>query len=309
MKRWSNRLLSLVRMGRPLFLAGGFLLHGLGALMALVEGAALDPLAFLWGQVGVTAAQLMTHYSNEYFDQAADRVNPTPTRWAGGSQVLPEGALAPRTALGAALLCGGISLAAGLRIGLALRPGPLALPLMLLGLGLALGYSAPPLRLHSRGLGELTVAVVVAGLTPLVGYYLQAGRLAPLPLLAILPLLALQFAMMLVLEMPDAVGDEVGDKRTLVVRLGIERAVRLHNRVVLAAYLLLPLAVAAGLPPLAGAGASLSAPVALWQAWRLARGAGSSPQRWNSLGFWAIGLLVGTAALEFLAFLWLWQAL
>ena len=47
----------------------------------------------------MTAAQLMTHYANDYFDLEADRANRTPTRWSGGSRVLPAGVLPPRVAL------------------------------------------------------------------------------------------------------------------------------------------------------------------------------------------------------------------
>ena len=72
---------------------------------------------------------------------------------------------------------------------------------------LAWYYSAPPLRLCARGLGELTTAVVVTLCVPALGYYLQAGALrAPLLAVCALPS-ALQFAMLLAIEFPDAAGD------------------------------------------------------------------------------------------------------
>ncbi len=298
-------MLALVLLGRPLFLAGGFLLHALGVVIALVEGAGLNLPALLWGQLAITSVQWMTHYSNEYFDLPADRANVTPTRWAGGSRMLPAGRLRPAAALLVAALLGVLGLAAGLVITVHLRPGPLVLPFMLLAMALALGYSAPPLRLHSRGLGELTVALVVAGLTPVLGYYLQAGRLTAMPFLAALPLFPLQFAMMLVLELPDAAGDAAAGKRTLVVRFGPAGAARLHALVLVVAYLALPASLWLGLPPLVAAGAALSAPLALWHGWRVAHSADFGRQRWNSLGFWAIALFMGTAAAETLAYLWL----
>ncbi|MFQ5594818.1 MAG: prenyltransferase, partial [Anaerolineae bacterium] len=70
---WPTRILSLIRMGRPHFLAGGFLLHGLGVVIALYTGEPLNLSALLWGQVAITATQLMTHYSNEFFDLPADQ--------------------------------------------------------------------------------------------------------------------------------------------------------------------------------------------------------------------------------------------
>ena len=84
-------MLAFIKLGRPLFLGGGFVMYGLGAALAAYAGARIDWALYAWGQLAVTATQLMTHYSNDYFDVAADRANRTPTRWSGGSRVLAEG--------------------------------------------------------------------------------------------------------------------------------------------------------------------------------------------------------------------------
>jgi 1,4-dihydroxy-2-naphthoate octaprenyltransferase len=151
-------------------------------------------------------------------------------------------------------------------------------------------------------LGELTTALLVAGMTPLVGFYLQTGRVG-VPLLGVLPLCCLQFAMLLTIEFPDAVGDAAVGKRTLVVRLGGERAARLLILLLLASYAVLPLLVRLGLPARVAAGAAMTTPLAAWQGWRVWRGAWADPARWNSLGFWAIALLMGTTTAELLVFL------
>jgi 1,4-dihydroxy-2-naphthoate octaprenyltransferase len=298
----ATRILFALRMGRPKFLIGGLLLHWLGVAMALASGASFRLPALLWGQAAVTAIQLMTHYCNDYFDLAADQANPTPTHWSGGSRVLPEGWLAPRVAWRIAVGLGVFALGVAAVLATVVQPGVQTFLLIAVALVLAWSYSAPPLRLHSRGLGELTTAVLVAGMTPLVGFYVQAGRLGP-ALLGVLPLCCMQFAMLLAVEFPDAAGDAAAGKRTLVVRLGGMRATRLHALALLTAYAVLPLLVASGLPVLVAASVSLSAPVAVWQAWRVATGAWADPARWNSLGFWAVGLLMGTTTAELLAFL------
>ncbi len=223
----NHKLVALFRLGRLHFLAGGVVLHVLGVAMALTNGAAFNLRALVWGQVAITAIQLMTHYSNDYFDLEADRANRTPTRWSGGSRVLPDEELPPRLALALALVCMLVAFAALMVLVADVGAGVLAVALILIGLFLSWAYSAPPFRLHSRGIGELSVAVVVPGLTPLVGYSLQAGRIDILPLLAILPLCCLQFAMLLTIEFPDAEGDASVGKGTLVVRLGAPRAARL----------------------------------------------------------------------------------
>ncbi len=296
------RIVSLVRLGRPLFLAGGLVMHLLGVAMALYAGATLNLPALLWGQVAITAIQWMTSYNNEFFDLAADRANRSPTRWAGGSRVLTDGLLPPQAALMAALVLGALGLSAALVLTWVVRTGPLTLPLIALALLWAWNYSAPPVRLEGRGLGELTVALLVPGMTPLVGFYLQTGQFKPLVLLAVVPLCCLQISTQLSTEFSDATGDAAAGKRTLVVRLGGARAARLHNVLLLAAYGLLPLLVWAGLPPLVAASACLSAPVAAWQGWRVGRGVWADPARWSSLSLWGIGLLMGTAAAEVLAF-------
>lgn len=293
--------LYLLRLARPLFLVGGFVFYGLGVAIALYHGTPFDATAWLWGQAAVTATQLMTHFSNDYFDLAADRANRTPTRWSGGSRVLAEGLLPARVALWAAVVCGAVALAAVAVVALA-RPGAWPVALMLLAIGLAWSYSAPPLRLHARALGELTVALIVPTLTPLVGYTLQTGRPDGLPLLASFPLACFQLAMILIINFPDAAGDRAAGKRTLVLRLGEARAARLHPALLALAYLSLPLLVRLGLPAVVAAAVALPLPLAVWLAGRMARGAWRDPTAWNGLAFWSIGLLMASAGLAVMAF-------
>jgi 1,4-dihydroxy-2-naphthoate polyprenyltransferase len=294
-----RRLMAFVRLGRPQFLLGGFVLYGLGGALAVAGGAAFDPWRYAWGQLVVTATQLMTHYANDYFDLEADRANLTPTRWSGGSRVLPDGALAPEVALRASRALLVIAAVAASVMARRVGLGPLLLAAAMIGL--AWGYSAPPLRLCARGLGELTTALVVTLLVPLLGYHLQAGALAaPIFFAAALPC-ALQFAMLLAIEFPDAAGDAAVGKRTLVVRLGALPAARLYAVTTLAAFGALPLLARAGLPARVAAAPVLLAPIAIWQSVRVARGAYGDSARWGSVAFWAVALLIASAGVELAA--------
>lgn len=287
---------------RTPFLAGGVVLHALGVAIALYTGARLNLPALLLTQVVITSTQLMTHVSNEYFDLDTDRQNPTPTLWAGGSRVLPNGQVPPKIALWLAALFATIAVTAGMILALLLGEGHTLGIIIGTALFLAWSYSAPPLRLHSRGLGEITVAIVVTGLTPLLGFYVQAGQLALLPILAVVPLCCMQFAMMFTVEFPDAESDAATGKHTLVVRLG-SAAGTVHNLVLLCAYLLPPLLVRAGLPPQIAGAIYITLPIAAWQIWRISRGAWRRPAAWNALAFAGITMLMGTAALETAAFI------
>lgn len=294
-----RRLLAFVKLGRPKFLVGGFVLYGLGAALAVRGGAVFDLGSFLWGQLVVTAAQLMTHYGNDYFDLAADRANRTPTQFSGGSRVLVGGTLRPAVALVAAYVL--LLIAVGAAVMLGRRAGPEALLIAVGMILLAWGYSAPPLRLCARGLGELTTALVVTLLVPLLGHVLQAHALgAPIFLAAALPC-ALQFAMLLAIEFPDAASDAATGKRTLVVRMGAPAAARLYAVMTLGAFGALPFFAGAGLPARVAAAPALLVPVAVWQALRVARGAHGDPARRESVAFWSVALLIASAGAELLA--------
>lgn len=292
------RLGAFLKLGRPHFLIGGLLLFALGSALAAAQGVRIDWQRYVWGQATITAAQWMTHYSNDYFDLEADRANTTPTRWSGGSRVLVSGAVAPRAALAAsAVLAAGALICACM---LAAQPDSprFALPLALLIIALSWCYSAPPLRLLRRGLGEATTALVVTLLTPLLGFYVQRGAPQPLLFLACFPLCCLQFSMLLTIELPDAAGDAAQGKRTLVVRHGAEWGARGSAALLVAAFGSLPLLFLLGLPPRVAACAALPAPLALWQAVRLARGAFRAPERWESLALCSVALLATTTLAE-----------
>jgi len=299
-------LYAFIRLGRPIFLGGGFILFGLGTVIALAAGANLKPLNWLWGQLAVTATQFMTHYANEYFDLAADIENPHSVRWTGGSRVLVDGAIAPRVALVTAITLATVAILAGLRLLLVAGNDLTGFLLLLLAVSLAWSYSAPPLKLNQRGFGEIGGAVLITGLTPTYGYYLQAGRFDLLPFLAVIPICLWQFAVLISLNIPDAEGDAIAGKRTLVYYLGKTDAVRLYLFSVVLLFASLPVLVYFGLPGIVATAILAILPVVTWQAWRMARGTWSDPGKWDSLAFWGFGILVLLNLAELAAFLYQW---
>ncbi len=298
-----HRVIGFIRLGRPLFLTGGFVFHALGVSVSLFQGTPLNLSALFWGQLAISAIQWMTHYGNDYFDLAADRANATPTRWSGGSRVLVEGRIPAKVALRTAVAFALIAVVATVISGVFIQPAWGTIPLLLSSALLAWEYSAPPLRLQSRGFGPAAVVLLVPILTPLVGYYLQAGRLTALIFLASCPLAFLQAAMLFVIDFPDASGDRRVGKRTLVIRLGEARAARVFLGILAMAYLLLPLSTALGLPGVVAAADLLPLPLSIWLAWCMAHGAWRDPAQWNNLGFVSIVLLMATTILETAVFL------
>jgi 1,4-dihydroxy-2-naphthoate octaprenyltransferase len=104
--------------------------------------------------------------------------------------------------------------------------------------------------------------------------------------------------MLVSVNFPDAAGDVLVNKRTLVVIYGPKRAGHLFLAVLTAAYLLLPLLVWLGLPLAVALAVLLTMPLAVWQGWSIGQGAVTDAHRWEGLAFWSIGLMIGTALLE-----------
>lgn len=290
-----RQVVALIRLGRPVFLLGGFALYGLGALAALALGFSFSAAAFVWGQVAVTAIQLTAHYSNDYFDYHADVANLTPTQWSGGSRVLVQGEV-PRVA--ALIVAAAMALLACLATAvLVLRlksPPELCLPVLGAMLALSWSYSSPPLRLHTRGWGEPAAAVVVPFLTPMSGFILQTNAVHWLPVLLTLPLIALQLNMLVTLEFPDERGDRSVGKRTWVVVFGARKIAGLAVALTFAAFALSFVAAGRVLPSSVGWAWLGLAPLGLLQAVRMLRGHWQKSSAWGSLAF-------GSVALFFLA--------
>ena len=211
-------------MGRLPFLAGGFLLFCMGALAAVVHGALPDPVAFCAGYAAFGLVHLSVSYSNEYFDRISDRAG-SRTLISGGSGMLVLHAEMATPALKLALTPNALALA--LATGLAVAGIVTPVFACMVGLGALLGwwYSAPPLRLVARGLGEASTAATLGMLIPATGYQVMADRINPALLPFLFPLLCYGMIFILSVELPDMEGDRLSGKRTFVVRYGRKASV------------------------------------------------------------------------------------
>jgi 1,4-dihydroxy-2-naphthoate polyprenyltransferase len=265
------RFLAFLRLSRLKFLAGGIVGGALGGAVAAYETGRFAWPPFLLAQATVVAFHLMTHYANDYYDRAADE-HAARTPFSGGSGALVDGSLPAWIGLAAALACAALGIA-----------GCSALALLGLGLAaglsgaigiLAWGYSAPPVRLLARGLGEIDGTLVVAILVPLCTYASQTGKLSPLALATTLPGGAAMFAMMLAVEYPDLGVDTASGKRNLIVRLGERGVLPILVGACAAIYAGVLLALLAGAPPALAILELLTLPLA----WEFAR---AVPRRSN----------------------------
>lgn len=292
----------LIRLSRPLFLLGGVLVFALGVGIARYLGKPIDWGMYFLGQFWVTTLQLAGQYLNEYFDAPQDVQNTNRTPFTGGSGALGPDGLPRRTALIAAAGC--LAVTASLTVLLLSQASlsPTTVLIMVIGFSGAILYSVPPVRLSTTGYGELTTSFLVANLVPAFAFLLQSGELHRLLAMATFPLTLLHLAMMLAFEFPDYATDLRLGKRTLLVRMGWQRAVVLNNLLILGAYLTLGLAAVFGLPFYIALPSLLTLPLGLLQIWQMRRIAEGAKPNWTALTLTGIALFSVVAYLLTFAF-------
>ncbi|MGH7899875.1 MAG: prenyltransferase [Candidatus Binatia bacterium] len=232
-----------------------FLTATLVSVLLGLAAAARDGF-FHWGLalatlVAASAIHLGLNVANDVFDteSGADQANVTPTPFSGGSRVIVYGLLSTRQMVVLAAAC----YAVGLAIGLTLAWQRAFWPLFWIGAAgvfVSLAYTAPPLRLVHRGLGEAAVALGFGPIMTLGAYAVQTERLSWPTLYASLPIGILIALVLYVNEIPDRRGDAAAGKRTLPVRLRRETVVRGYLAGVAAAFGLIVLGAASGILPL-----------------------------------------------------------
>jgi len=290
----SSPLVVFLRLTRPVFLLGGILMYALGAGIADYLGATLNLTAYWLGQGCVTMLQLTAQYLNEYFDAAGDSGNRNRTFFSGGSgagsDALPR--WTPLLAAATTLTVGAVLVVLLYRDRLLNPPATMILGLAFLG---AVFYSVPPVRLVGSGYGELTTSILVANLVPAFAFILQTGEIHRLLAMATFPLTALHMAMLIAFSLPDYAADARYEKRTLLIRMGWQRGMQLHNWLIVLAYVLLGLAVLQGMPFKLAWPGFLTLPIGLFQVMQMRQIENGAPARWNLLTFTAIATFTLTA--------------
>lgn len=111
-----------------------------------------------------------------------------------------------------------------------------------------IAYALPPFRLSEKGYGELILAVYLGTLLPAVAFLLQFGKFHRLFTLATFPLTLLALAYLLVSDFPTFATDQKLGRYSLLIRLTWQRAIPIHNILVLAAFALFAAGPFAGFP-------------------------------------------------------------
>ncbi|MDQ3878667.1 MAG: prenyltransferase [Actinomycetota bacterium] len=200
------------------FLTGTVVPVMLGAVIARAHGFSQWWLTVL-ALMGACAIHLGLNVLNDVSDatSGADEANVNPTMYSGGSRVIQYGLVSLR-AMRVTAAC---LYAVGIGIGLYLvaTRGIELLWIGLIGVFLSVFYTAPPLRLVHRGLGELCVAIGFGPVMVLGTYFVVAKQLSWEAFYASLPVAIFIMLILYVNQIPDRRSDAATGKRTIVVRL------------------------------------------------------------------------------------------
>lgn len=222
-------------------------------LAGCILGFAAAPMLH-WGLAALTLLlALLAHAGVNVLNDYYDHLNGTDAAntqrlfpFTGGSRFIQNGVMTPGQilayglALFAAVIAGGLWLMA--------LSGPGLFWIGLAGLTIGWAYSAPPLKLNSRGLGEVCVAagflLIVAG-----SDYVQQGEFAVLPWVAGLPYALLVTNILYINQFPDRQADRLAGKWHWVVRLEPDVAARGYWLILALAVVSLLGAVVSGVLP------------------------------------------------------------
>lgn len=229
---------------RAPFLVASLIPVLVGGLAAWQMRSAFNVSLFLLALIGATCIHLSANMGNDAWDYRSGNdlqvrhLNP----FAGGGRVLIRGVLNLKVHLAVAMLF----LVVGSAIGVYLVT-QVGLPLLWLGLfGVLVAYSyvGPPLRLAHHGVGEIAVGLEFGPVALLGTYYVLTRTFDPAAVVLSACMGLLVTGILWINEVPDISADSAVGKRTLVVRLGVERATTVFSGIVAAAYIMLAVGVA-----------------------------------------------------------------
>jgi len=196
---------------------------------------------YLLAAVGIILAHAANNLTNDIFDVAAGVDAADYPRALYAPHPVFSGLITRPALLRAVAILNLLDLA--VLIVLALARGWLVVLFALAGLLISVGYTAPPLRLKKRGLGEPGVFLVWGPLMIGGTYFAATGHLSWQVLLASIPYALLTTAVLMGKHIDKLPWDRKLGVNTVPVLLGERRARRLTQGLMVSFYVLLPLLV------------------------------------------------------------------
>ena len=287
---------TLVQMTRPGFLV----ITAVACVLGTVVAAACGHSPNVWTALATLVLAVLMHAAanvlNDYHDalNGADEANTQGLfPFTGGARLIQYGHVTTQDTHNLAKALIVFLIPCGLL--LAVKTGGGLILLGLAGLLLGWAYSAPPLALMKRGLGEATVALTW-GLVVVGADYVQHKHFFVIPAAVAVSFALLVGNILVINGFPDAAADALVGKRTLVVRLGVRWAAWAYLVFALLAYAWLVAGVWLFMHPEPALWGLASVPLSLW-AFLLLHQHADQPARLTS----AIVLTIAAAVVHGLA--------
>jgi 1,4-dihydroxy-2-naphthoate octaprenyltransferase len=274
--------MTLLRLTRPLYLAFAALAYILGASVANYLAIPFDAPAFWLGLLGALLVQISMSLLAEVFRPNSDPIFPDET--FSQRKLLRDRML--YISLGALVVLAAIYFALYSQGHIS----PMSLLFLGLSLLLVMLYGVTPMRLVARGFGEPILAIQLGYVLPTLGFLLQAGEYHRLLGPVTFPLATLGIACLLVLSFPSFAQDRKFSRGSLLVSIGWERAVPLHNLLILTTYLIFLAGLLFGFSFSLIGPAFLTLPFALLQIYLLRNIAQGGKPAWTPLTINAIAV-------------------
>ncbi|MGA2171667.1 MAG: 1,4-dihydroxy-2-naphthoate octaprenyltransferase [Sedimentisphaerales bacterium] len=234
-----RKLIILFLASRPKFLTASAAPVLVGSALGFAVADTFDWPLFLLALFATMALHSGANIANDYFDHLSgnDWANKNVTPFSGGRRFIQQSILSPKSTLLASLFCLTVGTILGIII-LLITQSVFILAIGLIGLLGGFFYTAPPVKLGYRGIGEFVIAFLF-GILPVYGsYYLQTETFDLTPLAAACIMGVLIFLVILVNEFPDLAADSAVNKRTIVVRFGVPAAVWIYRIAVVSTFVL-----------------------------------------------------------------------
>jgi 1,4-dihydroxy-2-naphthoate polyprenyltransferase len=214
-----NISLNILKLARLYFSIPCFLIFSAGSLFAILTGAHFSIGRFFLGYSTLLAAQLAIQYSNDYFDYEADLKN-TRTVFSGGSGVLIKNPGLKIAAKWIAIALMFISISLAVIFVIIFKYSFLFIGLMILANLVVWFYTAPPIKMAYRGLGEAAIIFNTGFLLPLLGFYTIKGNFTREIFIFIIPFIIYGLNFAVNVELPDFEADVLADKKNLISFFG-----------------------------------------------------------------------------------------
>jgi len=216
------------------FLTGSLIPVILAAAFSWLHGS-LDLGRLVLVLIGVGSLHVAANMINDYYDDpGSDQINLHPTPFSGGSRVIQEQLMDAKTVW--AMAMGFFVLGTATGVWLVLTGRPFVAVIGLMGFLAGYLYSASPISLMSRGLGEVTIFLAFGPLITWGTYYVMTELLTLEAFLLGIPLGLLITAVIWINQFPDLEADRDAGKRNWVVRLGRDRSRFIYALLMLGPY-------------------------------------------------------------------------